>query len=92
MALDEVVELLCGKYHLDAVKFYEKFENSDVTGKRDILKLKADKEGYYAPCDNNHLYQISYANGKVRRQVISKVFLSGYNRALYTGFCRGLKE
>lgn len=71
MPLAEIVEHLCGKYHLDSVKFYEKFENSDVTGKRDILKLKADKEGYYAPCDNNHLYQISYANGRVRRQVIS---------------------
>lgn len=84
MAIDEVVEFLCGKYHLDSVKFYEKFENSDVTGKRDILKLKADKEGYYAPCDDNHLYQISYANGKVKRQVISKDFFNArYQDAVF---------
>lgn len=70
--LTDIVELLCKKYHLDAVKFYEKFENSDVTGKRDILKLNADKDSYYAPCDDKHLYQISYLNNKVSRQVVSK--------------------
>ena len=72
MALSEVVELLCEKYHLDAVKFYEKFENSDVTGKRDIIKLKEDKDGYYAPYDNEHMYQISFSNSRVSRYIISK--------------------
>lgn len=72
----EVVELLCRKYHLDAVKFYEKFENSDVTGKRDLLKLKADKDGYYAPCDAESLYRISYSGGRVSRQVVAKTEIS----------------
>ena len=72
MPLSEIVELLCEKYHLDAVKCYEKFENSDVTGKRDIIKLKEDKDGYYAPCDDKHLYQISYSSNKVSRQVVLK--------------------
>lgn len=72
MALSEVVELLCEKYHLDAVKFYEKFENSDVTGKRDIIKLKEDKDGYYAPYDNEHMYRISFSNSRVSRYIISK--------------------
>lgn len=70
MPLPEIIELLCEKYRLDAVKIYEKFENSDVTGKRDLLKLKADKDGYYAPCDNEHLYQISYAGSRVRKQAV----------------------
>lgn len=72
MPLPEIIELLCKKYHLDAVKLYEKFENSDVTGKRDLLKLKADKDGYYAPCDDEHLYQISFSNDRVRRCIVSK--------------------
>ena len=72
MPLPEIIELLCEKYRLDAVKIYEKFENSDVTGKRDLLKLKADKEGYYAPCDKEHLYSISYLGNRVSKQVVSK--------------------
>lgn len=72
MPLPEIVELLCGKYQLDAIKIYEKFENSDVTGKRDLIKLKGDKNGYYAPCDDNHLYLMSFSNGKISRQTIPK--------------------
>ena len=75
MPLSEIVVLLCEKYHLDAVKFYDKFENSDVTGKRDLMKLKADKSGYYAPCDEQHLYQMSFLNGKLAREIISKTVL-----------------
>ena len=73
MAVSEIVEMLSEKYHLDAVKFYNHFENSDVTGKRDIIRLQADKTGYYAPCDDEHLYQVDFSDGTVRRQIISKV-------------------
>lgn len=56
----EVVKLLCEKYGLDAIKFYEKFENSDVTGKRDFQKLKSDKTGYYALDEKGNMYEISF--------------------------------
>lgn len=59
-----IVEYLCTKYHLDGIKIYDSFENSDVTGKRDFKKLKEDCEGFYAPCDNVYLYKISYTDGK----------------------------
>ena len=59
-----VVEYLCNKYHLDAVKFYDSFENSDVTGKRDQQILKAEKEGYYALYDDTHLKKVDYPEGK----------------------------
>ena len=57
---DMIVEYMCHKYHLDAIKIYDKFESSEVTGKRDFKKLKADKVGYFAPLDNEHFYQINY--------------------------------
>ena len=57
---DEVIEFMCKKYNLDAVKIYEKFESSEVTGKRDFQKLKSDKEGYYCPSDNDELYKIDF--------------------------------
>ncbi len=56
----EAVKLLCEKYNLDAVKIYEKFENSDVTGKRDFQKLKADKTGYYAPRVDGSLREVLF--------------------------------
>ena len=56
----DAVKLLCEKYGLHAVKFYEKFENSDVTGKRDFRKLKSDKTGYYTLDDEDNLYEISF--------------------------------
>ena len=49
MSREKIVRMLCRKYGLDAVKFYEKFESSPVTGKRDYKLLKNDKQGYYAP-------------------------------------------
>ena len=72
MPLSEIVEHLCEKYHLDAIKIYEKFENSDVTGKRDLIKLQEDKNGYYAPCNDKNLYQISFLGNIASRAVVSK--------------------
>ena len=71
-ALSEIVESLCNKYHLDAIKFYEQFDDSDVTGKRDVQKLRADKKGYYAPLDDVSLYQLSFSDGKITKRVIDK--------------------
>ena len=70
----EVVEFLCAKYDLDAVKFYDSFENSDVTGKRDFQKLKQDKCGYYAPCDESNLFKISFEE-EFKKQKILKCVL-----------------
>lgn len=60
----EAIKYLCNKYNLDAVKIYDVFETSDVTGKRDFQKLKEDKDGYYAPYDDLRLAEISYLNEK----------------------------
>lgn len=57
---EEAIKLLCKKYHLDAVKVYDKFELSDVTGKRDFQKLKADKSDYYALRDDDTLFKVSF--------------------------------
>lgn len=66
----EIIEILCKKYHLDSVKIYDKFESSEVTGKRDYKKLKSDEEGYYAPFDENNLYYINYSKESVPSRVI----------------------
>ena len=71
----EVVELLCEKYHLDAVKIYDKFENSDVTGKRDFLRLQNDKCDYYAPFDEQHLFKLSFSDSGVKKIVVAKAEL-----------------
>lgn len=57
---EDAIKLLCNKYNLDAIKIYDKFEISDVTGKRDFLKLKAAKTGYYAPNPDDTLYEMSF--------------------------------
>lgn len=57
---EEVVHYLCKKYGLNAVKFYEKFEISDVTGKRDYQKLKNDKEGYFVPVGETEILEVSF--------------------------------
>lgn len=68
-----VVDKLCKKYNLEAVKLYEKFENSDVTGKRDFKLLKGDKTAYYAPYDDEHLMLIDFVSKRRHvREVISK--------------------
>lgn len=57
---EEAIKLLCKKYNLYAVKVYDKFELSDVTGKRDFQKLKADKTGYFALFAGDKLCEISF--------------------------------
>ena len=57
------IRYLCNKYSLDAVKIYDNFEISDVTGKRDFQRLKGDKEGYYTPMDDMQLARVSYLDG-----------------------------
>ena len=66
----DIIELLCKKYNLDAVKIYEKFENSDVTGKRDFKALKSDRIGYYAPHDKTHLKRIEFPYAKTPQTII----------------------
>ena len=68
----EAIEYLCKKYDLDAVKLYDSFDTSDVTGKRDYQKLKADKSGYYAPCDSDSLWLVEYEGKRVVRRKIGK--------------------
>lgn len=57
---DEVIEYMLKKYKLDAIKIYAMFESSEVTGKRDIQKLKEDKDDYFGLCDDEYFYKISY--------------------------------
>lgn len=58
---ESAIKYLCNKYNLDSVKIYDKFESSEVTGKRDFKKLKNDKEGYWCVVDGE-LKQVSYSN------------------------------
>lgn len=67
--VENVIEGLCTKYGLDSIKIYEKFESSEVTGKRDFQLLKNDKEGYYCMHDGE-LQEISYANNQ--RKIVSR--------------------
>ena len=57
---EEAITLICKKYNLYAVKVYDKFELSDVTGKRDFQKLKSDKTGYYALSADDTLCEVSF--------------------------------
>ena len=68
----EAIEYLCKKYHLNAVKIYDAFDTSDVTGKRDYQKLKSDKKGYYAPCDNESLWLVDFDGKEVVRRKVRK--------------------
>lgn len=56
----EVVHYLCKKYSLNAVKFYDSFEISDVTGKRDYQKLQQDKTGYWIPSENGDIREVDF--------------------------------
>lgn len=59
-----VVRHLCGKYHLDAIKIYDSFENSDVTGKRDFKLLKNDFNGYIEPKNDTEFCTVNFVPGK----------------------------
>lgn len=60
----DIIEELTSKYNLNAIKIYDTFESSEVTGKRDFKKLKSDIYDYYAPYDDDHLLKISYPIGE----------------------------
>ena len=60
----QIIEDITRKYNLDAIKIYDAFESSEVTGKRDFIKLKNDKVDYYAPYDEYNLLKISYPIGQ----------------------------
>ncbi len=67
----EVVNYICKKYGLDGVKFYDSFETSEVTGKRDYKLLKTDYDGYYSPLNEIQLIRKDYSeNGSVSKKVI----------------------
>lgn len=59
-----VVRHLCSKYHLYAIKIYDSFENSDVTGKRDFKLLKNDFNGYIAPKNDTEFCTVNFVPGK----------------------------
>ncbi|MDO4617675.1 MAG: class I adenylate-forming enzyme family protein [Lachnospiraceae bacterium] len=68
----ELVSYICKKYGVHAVKYYDEFELGEVTGKRDYLLLLQDYEGYYSPCDDTHLYKVTYSeDGTTSRKKIS---------------------
>lgn len=70
---DEVIEWICKKYNLDAVKVYDHFDSSEVTGKRDFKKLKADKDDYYAPLNDEYFCKISFPiDGSPIRDIVRK--------------------
>lgn len=69
----ELVEYICNKYGLSAVKFYNEFEIGEITAKRDYILLTHDYNGYYAPCSKNHLMLINYSeNGDMVKIRIRK--------------------
>lgn len=63
--LSEAIEMLCNKYKLDAVKIYNKFESSEVTGKRDYAKLKSDTKGYYGLYDSKNFVKYDFTIGGI---------------------------
>lgn len=70
---DEVIEFLCKKYKLDAVKIYDAFESSEVTGKRDFQRLCEDKKDYYALYDDKHFFKIDFpVDGVPVKRIVSK--------------------
>lgn len=70
---DEIVDYICEKYKVDGVKFYDGFETSEVTGKRDYQLLKHDYEGYYSPFDDESLLYTDYSeDGSVIESVIDR--------------------
>ena len=48
----------------------DKFESSEVTGKRDYQLLKEDKEGYYC-LEKGILYEVSYSDNRRKQQKIN---------------------
>lgn len=69
---DEIIEYMCKKYNLDAVKIYDKFESSEVTGKRDFEKLKNDKVNYYCPVNTENMYEIDFLENEIPQKRLVK--------------------
>ena len=79
----ELVELICNKYHVDGVKFYDGFETSEVTGKRDYQLLKHDYEGYYRPLCSGKLLCRSYSpSGKITEFVVDSESINSHIKKL----------
>lgn len=69
-----IIDYMCKKYNLDAVKIYDLFESSEVTGKRDFKKLKADKFGYYAPASDDDFYEIDFDDNSLpSKKLVKKI-------------------
>lgn len=78
-----LVEYICNKYHLDGVKFYDGFENSEVTGKRDYQLLKHDYEGYYSQLSSGKLLCKNYsATGKISEFIVDAESINKQNKKL----------
>ena len=79
----EVVEYICKKFNLDAVKFYDSFETSEVTGKRNYQLLKHDYEGYCSPLNEKQLIIKDYSeDGHLNETIINKRTINGKKRKL----------
>lgn len=55
------IRRICGEYAVEAIKIFDKFGSSEVTGKRDIQKLKAYRIGYYG-YKKGELVKIDFVN------------------------------
>lgn len=55
-----VVRHLIDKYHLFAIKIYDKFESSEVTGKRDYKLLKSDYRDYLSFDDDGNMVKYDF--------------------------------
>ncbi len=66
----EIVNYVCSKYGVSAVKFYDAFTSSQVTGKRKYAELAADNEGYYAPFNEDNLMYIDYKGENTTKKLI----------------------
>ncbi len=73
----EMVEFICNKYNLDGVKFYDTFETSEVTGKRDYQLLKHDYVGYLSPYDTENFILKNYSEtGFTESKIVSSEVLN----------------
>ena len=55
-----IIKHLIDKYNLFAIKIYDKFESSEVTGKRDYKLLKSDYEGYLSFDESGNMIKYDF--------------------------------
>ena len=73
--INEFVPYICKKYNVDAVKFYDEFETSEVTAKRDYKLLQHDTKDYYMPIDGEVIL-VSFDDFEVAKTTTdNKVFI-----------------